>query len=98
MYNDFKNKLLKAIELCEHEANNRKQGISGESTLEQLEMVIIPELKEILEIINMQQFPAKEKRYLNSFGSAFTVWGWNMQIPTELFIMLKELNDEYKAL
>ena len=41
----FKEKLLKTLQLCNMELENRKKGIVGESTEEQLEEIIIPELK-----------------------------------------------------
>lgn len=95
---DFKNNLLEAITLCNVELTNRKNGINGESTIDQLEKIIIPELNKLLNIINNNQLPPKEERYLNSFANAFTVWGWNMQTPTELFILLVKLNNTYKNL
>lgn len=94
----FKNEVLKAINLCNKELLDRKSGIEGESTVEQLEKIIIPELEHILEIINKQQIPPKEQRYLNSFANAFTVWGWNMQKPTKLFVLLTEIHNMYKRL
>ncbi len=95
---DFKDILLKTITLCNVELKNRKNGINGESTIEQLEKIIIPELNKLLSIISNNQLPPKERRYLNSFANAFTVWGWNMQTPTELFILLAKLNNTYKNL
>lgn len=92
----FIEKILKTIELCNKELSNRKNGMLGESTEEQLEKDILPELTQLLERIYNNQFPAEEQRYLNSFANAFTVWGWNMQEPTELFVLLTELNNEYK--
>ncbi len=92
----FKEKILKTIKLCNDELANRKNGVPGESTEEQLEKCILPELTQLLERIYSNQIPAKEQRYLNSFANAFTVWGWNMQEPTELFVLLTELNNEYK--
>lgn len=47
-------------------------------------------------ILNSGQLPVKEQRYLYSFANAFKVWGWNIQKPTEIFILLTELNNEYK--
>lgn len=95
---EFKDNLFKAIKLCNDELINRKNGINGESTVEQLEEIIIPELNQILSIISNNQLPPKEGRYLNSFANAFTVWGWNMQTPTEIFVLLVELNNTYKNL
>ena len=95
----FKEKLLKTLQLCNMELENRKKGIVGESTEEQLEEIIIPELKKLLEDIeNNNQLPPKEKRYLASFALAFKVWGWNMQTPTEIFDLLERLDREYRNL
>lgn len=93
---EFIKKILKTIEICNDELANRKKGVLGESTEEQLEKCILPELNQLLERICNNQFPAEEQRYLNSFANAFTVWGWDMQEPTELFVLLTELNNEYK--
>lgn len=96
--NRFQRKILKTIELCNVELQNRQEGILGESTKEQLEEIILPELHQLLELVNNNQIPSKQQRYLNSFANAFTVWGWNMQTPTEIFVLLTELNNEYKNL
>lgn len=92
----FKEKILRAIELCNEELVNRKNGVLGESTEEQLKDIILPELTQLLTMLNSNQLPEKRHRYLNSFANAFTVWGWNMQEPTEIFVLLTELNNEYK--
>lgn len=92
----FKEKILRAIKLCNEELENRKNGVLGESTEEQLKNIILPELTQLLTMLNSNQLPAKKQRYLNSFANAFTVWGWNMQEPTEIFVLLTELNNEYK--
>ncbi len=94
----FKEKLVKTIKLCNAELADRKRGILGESTEEQLENIIIPELEYLLQKINNSQLPKREQRFLNSFANAFTVWGWNMQEPSEIFLLLTELNTEYKKL
>jgi len=96
--NSFKDKLLNTIDLCEKELQARKSGIKGESTVEQLEDIIIPELYQVLQIVEKCQQIPKEQRYLNSFANAFTVWGWNMQKPTEIFVLITELNNLYKNL
>jgi len=95
---NFKRKILKTIELCNTELRNRKEGILGESTKEQLEEIILPELYQVLEQIDHNQLPSMTNRYLNSFANAFSVWGWNMQNPTEIFVLLTELDNEYKEL
>lgn len=56
------------------------------------------ELNRLLVMIDNRQLPPKEERYLNSFAHAFTVWGWNMQKPTKIFVLLTELNNEFKKI
>ena len=85
---EFKEKILRAIRICNKELENRTKGVPGECTEEQINNIILPELKQLLEIINNNQIPKKKQRYLNSFAYAFTVWGWNMQEPTEIFVIL----------
>lgn len=96
--NNFKKDLEKAIKLCEDELFKRKNNIVGESTQQQLEKFILPELNSLLNITTTQILPPKEERFLVSFANAFTVWGWNIQNPTKLFILLTELNEKYKTL
>ena len=96
MMKEFKDEIFKCKEFCLKELTNRKNGVYGESTLEQLECVIIPEINEIIKMISLNQLPPKEKRYLISFANAFTVWGWDMQNPSQLFLQLTQLNNNYK--
>ena len=76
----------------------RKKGILGESTQEQLETVILPELEQLLKIVDDNTLPQKDQRYLISFASAFTIWGWDMQNPTDIFLLITKLNNDYKHL
>lgn len=85
-------------ELCNTELEKRRKGLPGEGTVEQLEEIILPELYRLQKDVSAKRFPPKESRYIYSFACAFTVWGWNMQKPSELFILLKELNDDYKKI
>ncbi len=93
--NIFKQNILDLITLSAKELEKRKSGIHGESTIQQLEEVIIPELNGLLDKIETDNLPPKEKRYLNSFAYAFKVWEWNMQAPTELYVRLSRLNQDY---
>lgn len=93
----FKAKIIKTINLCNEELANRKKGVSGESTVEELN-IVLADLKELLERVNNHQYPAEKYRYLLSFANAFKVWCWDMREPTELFKLLAQLNREYKDL
>lgn len=94
----FQEKIKEAIDMCKIELQRRKEGIFGESTEEQLEGTILPELYNLLTLVKSEEVLNKQDRYLNSFANAFIVWGWDMQTPTELFVLLSEINNDYKEL
>lgn len=94
----LQNDVSKALKLCEAELANRRNGIPGESTEEQLKEVVIPELQQILSQIADSEFPEKEKRTLHFLSDARVYWGWNTWNPTELFALLIEVNEEYNQL
>ena len=94
----FKHDILKTIQICNGEIQKRKEGVEGESSIDQMEKIILPELKKLLVLLEKNQLPDKKDRYLVSFANAFTVWGWNMQAPTKLFLLLTQLNSRYKEL
>ena len=84
--------------ISQNELRKRMNGISGESTISQLENTIIPELNALIEQIHQNNLPSKEKRFVLSFALAFRDWGWNIRTPTQLFSALCALNDMYQNL
>ena len=90
--------LMKAIKIFEDELADRKNGIPGEGTEEQLEKEIIPELKRILACVNNYDIPEKSQRYFHSLENARAIWGWNMRNPTEICKLLIELDERYNCL
>ncbi len=97
MYDEFILSVEKLKALCIKELYERKAGNSGESSINQLEQ-IIKESDEILLKISMGDIPPKSNRFFNSFAHAFKVWGWNMKNPTELYILLCQINSAYENL
>ena len=69
----------------------------GEATTEQL-YVIIREMDNILHMLTTNSLPLRNERFLLSFANAFTVWGWSMKQPTEIFLLLTQINQDYKEL
>ena len=90
--------LMEAIKFFETELADRKGGITGESTEEQLEKVMIPELKRVLAKVNNSEIPEKEQRYLKSLIDARNLWGWDMENPTEICKLLIKLDAQYNQL
>ena len=97
----FLQDIQECLDLAKLELHNRKNGIQGESSIEQLEDYIMPDLKELqLKINNEIPLPPnnQQERYLMSFGYAFKVWGWDMQNPTELYLKLLYIHEKYREL
>ena len=93
----FKKMIAKALEISKDELFRRTHGMPGESTVEQLEEIIIPELENFSKM-DYSDLPPADKRYLLSFGYAFRVWEWSMLNPSRLYLLLLILNDKYKEL
>jgi len=82
---------------CVQELAERKAGIPGESTIEQLE-TIISEMDRLLRSLTVDTIPPGEKRFLISFACAFKEWCWDMRKPTRLYSQLVALHNEYEGL
>ena len=94
---EFKALLDKAIAECFHEIKLREAGVPGEASLPQLNEVILPELLSLQKMQRMELLKGKG-RWLTSYGGAFFDWGWDMQNPTKLFLMLRDLNSLHRKL
>jgi len=89
------------LQLAKNELNNRKNGINGESTIEQLEIYIIPDLSKVLsDVISREPLPpnTQQYRYIMSFGYAFKLWGWDMSKPSDIYLKLAKLNENYRKI
>lgn len=93
----LQDKVLECLALCGYEKNRRVENISGESSISQLNQ-IISDLNNLKEILDFGVLPPSQKRYLVSFANAFRVWGWDMVKPSDLFLLLKEINNRYRDL
>ncbi|MDQ0362145.1 hypothetical protein [Breznakia pachnodae] len=95
--NEINNEIMKCLNLCIFEKAKRNDGIVGESTISQLNE-IITELSNLKETLNSRVLPPTQNRYLESFARAFKVWGWDMIKPSDLFLLLMEINNKYRDL
>lgn len=93
----FKKNLEKALDISRDELRRRKNDMPGESTVEQLEEIIIPELEKLLKM-DYDNLPPLKDRYLISFAYAFKVWEWSMKNASTLYLLLVKLNEDYKEL
>jgi len=87
--------ILACMRVCQIELENRKNGIDGESTIEQLEEWIVPDLTNMLKIVENKKIPKERKdRWLESFANAFRGWEWHE--PTELYTRLTNIHHDYQ--
>ncbi len=93
----FKKNLEKALDISKDELRRRKNDMPGESTVEQLEEVIIPELEKLLKM-DYNNLPPVEDRYLISLAYALKVWEWSMKNASTLYLLIVELHEDYKKL
>jgi len=87
-YHDFVHDISNCLNLAKEELQDRKNGRQGESTVEQLENYVIPDLSRLQnKIKNKEELPpnTQQDRYLASFGYAFREWGWDMKNPSTLY-------------
>lgn len=93
----FKKNLEKALDISKDELRRRKNDMPGESTVEQLEEVIIPELEKLLKM-DYNNLPPVEDRYLISLAYALKVWEWSMKNASTLYLLIVKLHEDYKKL
>ena len=93
--------LSNCLKLAEAELQDRRNGKQGESTIEQLESYVIPDLSNLLnKIKNKEKLPpnTQQDRYLASFGYAFKEWGWDMKNPSALYLQLLKIHENYRKI
>lgn len=91
----FREEVMNLIDICILEIQHKKAGINGESTIEQLQNIVLPELNELIIKIDNNELPPSLDLYLLSFANAFKVWGWDMNNPTKIFTKLSYINNHY---
>ena len=82
----------KCRRICMQELAARKRGIPGESTVGQLEAVVLPDLNQLLGQLKHGEAPMIKQPWLLSYSLAFKDWGWSIRRPTPLFSALCKLN------
>lgn len=83
------------ISLCKKEETT---GYQGEATQMQIERFILPEMYELKYKVMSGNVPNnRNDRYILAFGSAFKVWGWDMENPTDLYLALLHLHTAYQS-
>ena len=93
----FKKKVDIALRISKDDLRRRKNDAPGESTIEQLEETIIPEMEKLLKM-DYNNLPPVEDRYLISLAYALKVWEWSMKNASTLYLLIVKLHEDYKKL
>ena len=93
----FKKKVDIALRISKDDLRRRKNDAPGESTIEQLEETIIPEMEKLLKM-DYDNLPPAKDRYLVSFAYALKVWEWSMKNASTLYLLIVKLHEDYKKL
>lgn len=98
-YEKFHLLVKQCLDICEEKYIQAKNGKEDkECNLTVLEGTILPELKQLYNINHESKLPADGNRYCRSYACAFRVWGWDMEHPSDLFLLLQRLDRCYKML
>ncbi|MDR0974481.1 MAG: hypothetical protein LBL80_02180 [Ruminococcus sp.] len=89
-----------SVKEAELQLQNRKNGIDGEGTIYQIQDVILPELKTLLQSVNDGTFfeIPPQNRYLVSYAYIIKSWGWNLQKASILGGKIARLGNYMKKL
>jgi hypothetical protein len=100
-YDDFVRDINYSLQLAKNELEERKDGNPGESTIEQLESCVVPDLTGLLnKVTKKEKLPpnTQQDRFLISFGYAFREWGWNINNPSALYLQLLKIHENYRKI
>lgn len=69
-----------------------------ECTSRQITEVVIPDMIDLSRRAITGNVPKSCERFSSAFAHAFKLWGWNMNEPSELYLLLLKIDRLYKAL
>lgn len=88
----------RCIEICVQKLQNPNE--NDECSENHILDVIIPDMVDLSRRALTGNLPPKESanQFSMSFAYAFKSWGWDINNPSELFSLLREINDLYSKL
>lgn len=96
--------LLELIDKCISACNLKLQYLSefsdetDECKAYHINNVILPDMEKLKRIIKNNNLPPKKDRYSKPFAYAFKVWSWDMQNPSEIYLLLVEIDTLYRKI
>ena len=93
---DFKQDVEEILSICQEELKEIAKGNSRQATVEQIERTIIPEMRELLKMIEANTLPPKGQRWLLSSANITRGWNWDIRSKDKLVKKLPVLNTKYR--
>ena len=94
----FKHDIEEVITVCHEEIEAINRGEQREATVSQIEQYIIPEMEQLLEMIELGTLPKPAKygsRYLKSTQEVLRSWSWDINKDEKLIDLLGWLDTNY---
>ena len=94
---DFKRDVKEILAICEEDLQAIAAGEHREATVEQIEGTIIPEMNQLLEIIERNEIPPRgqNKRWILSAAYITRSWNWDIWSEEKLVRKLPVLATNY---
>ncbi len=93
---DFKQDVEEVLSICQEDLKEIAKGNSRQATVEQIERTIIPEMRELLKMIEANILPPKGQRWLLSAANITRGWNWDIWSDDKLVKKIPVLNTKYR--
>ncbi|NLD48269.1 MAG: hypothetical protein GX660_13930 [Clostridiaceae bacterium] len=93
---DFTKDIEKILSICQEDLRDISMGKKKQATADQIEKTIIPEMNNLLKMIEKGEIPPKEQRWITSSAYITRGWNWDIWSKDKLNILLPELDDKYR--
>ncbi|MFA5528797.1 MAG: hypothetical protein WC996_09330 [Peptostreptococcales bacterium] len=93
---DFIDDIKEILAICKEELRDISKGKPNQATKEQIEGTIIPEMNNLLEMIQKNEMPPKDQRWILSAAYITRGWNWDIWSEDRLTTKLPQLDDKYR--
>ena len=93
---DFKKDIEEILSIRREDLLEISNGNLRQATSEQIVKTIIPEMKALLKMIEENNIPPKEQRWITSAAYITRGWNWDIWSNDKLNIKLPELDNKYR--
>jgi hypothetical protein len=93
---DFKKDVKEIISICQEDLQALSNGEKRQATNVQIEGTIIPEMNKLLQMIEKNEIPDKNQRWILSAAYITRGWNWDIWSEDKLNQKLPRLDDKYR--